>query len=97
MITASITIHGQPEKRTEILQTIKGIKDHLGSDTKCSKVMVYQDIDDGNTFFFVEDWPTEDDLNDYLSSRLFKVLLGLTPILKEPLEIKLLKEIESRK
>ena len=96
MITASIIIHGRPEKRTEILQTIKGIKDQLGRDTRCRQVKVYQDIDDENTFFFVENWLNEHDLDDYLSSRLFNVLLGLTPILKEPLEIKLLTEIKNR-
>lgn len=51
MITASITIHGRPEKRTEILQTIKGIMRKLIKDTKCREVKVYRDIDDENTFF----------------------------------------------
>lgn len=96
MITASITLQGQPEKRTEILQTIKGIRDELARDTRCRQVKVYQDLDDENTFFFVENWLTEHDLDAYLSSRLFKVLLGVTPILKEPLEIKLLTEIKNR-
>ena len=96
MITASITIHGQPGKRTEILQTIKGIRDQLGRDTRCRQVKVYQDIDDENTFFFVENWLTERDLDDYLTSRLFRVLLGVTPILKEPVEIQLLTEMKNR-
>ncbi len=97
MITASITIHGQPEKRMEILQTIKGIKEQLSSGTRCRQVNIYQDIDDQNTFFFVENWLTEHDLDNYLSSRLFKVLLGLTPILKESPEIKLLTETKKSK
>ena len=96
MITASITLQGQPEKRMEILQTIKGIRDELSKDTRCKQVNVYQDLDDENTFFFVENWSTEQDLDTYLSSRLFKVLLGLTPILKEPLKIKMLTEINNR-
>jgi len=93
MITASITIHGQHEKRIEILQTMKGLKDQLARDTRCKQVDIYQDIDDKNTFFLVEEWLTGHDLDDYLSSRLFKILLGIAPILKEPLEIKLLTEM----
>ena len=88
MITACITLHGRSEKRMEILQTIKGIKEQLDNKTRCRQVKICQDIDDENTFFIVEDWPNEDDLDKYLSSLLFKVLLGINPILEEPLEVK---------
>ncbi len=88
MITACITIRGRSEKRMEILQTIKEIKDQLDKKTRCMQIKTYQDIDDENTFFLVEDWPSEHDLDEYLSSRLFKVLLGLNSILEEPLEVK---------
>ncbi len=62
MVTASILIHGQLEKRTNILQIIK--------ETRCRQVMIYQDIDGENTFFFVEIWVTERNPDQYLSSRL---------------------------
>ncbi len=88
MITACITLHGRSAKRMEILQTIKGIKDQLDEKTRCRQVKICQDIDDENTIFLVEDWPSEHDLDEYLSSRLFKVFLGLNPILEEPLEMK---------
>jgi quinol monooxygenase YgiN len=88
VITACITLHGRSEKRMEILQTIKGIKEQLDKKTRCRQVKIYQDIDDENTFFLVEDWLSEHDLDEYLSSGLFKVLLGLNPILEEPLEVK---------
>ena len=92
MITASVTIHGRPEKRTEILQTIKGIMDKLVKNTRCREVKIYRDVDDGNTLFLTEDWPSEDDLNDYFCSRLFKVLLGINPLLEDQLEITLFTE-----
>ncbi len=72
----------------EILQTIKGIKEQLDKKAQCRQVKIYQDIEDENIFFIVEDWVSEDDLDEYLSSRLFKVLLGLNSILEEPLEVK---------
>lgn len=96
MITASIALHGQPEKRTEVLQTIRGIKEQLKRDPGCGQARIYQDIDDENSFVFVENWLNEDDLNDYLSSRIFKVLLGAEPILTGPLEIRFFAEYENR-
>ena len=88
VITACITLHGRSEKKMEILQTIKEIKEQLDKKTRCRQVKIYQDIDDENTLFLVEDWLNEDELDDYLSSRLFKVLLGINSILEEPLEVK---------
>ncbi len=94
MITASITLHGRPEKRTEVLQTIKGIVKELNKNTKCRGARIYKDVDDEDTLFFVEDWSSEDDLNDYFCSRLFKVLLGINPLLKDQLEITLFTEMK---
>ena len=94
MITATIKLHGRPEKRREILLTIKGLVNKLSKGTNCDQVKLYQEIDDENTFFLVEDWPSNRDLNEYLSSQLFKVLLGVHPILEDPMEIKLFTEVE---
>jgi quinol monooxygenase YgiN len=94
MITATIKLHGRPKKRTEIIQTIKELINQLSKDTKCREVKIYQEIDDIDTFFLVEDWSTGEDLDEYLSSRLFKILLGVRPILEYPLEIKMFNEIK---
>ncbi|HHB75003.1 MAG TPA: hypothetical protein ENK84_00460 [Desulfobulbus sp.] len=88
MITACITLHGGSAKRMEILQTLKGIKDQLDKKTGCRQARIYQDADDESKFFFVEDWPGEKDLDEYFSSGLFKVLLGLNSILEESLEVR---------
>lgn len=94
MITASIKLHGRHEKRTEILQTLRSLRDELSREKKCGQVNVYQNVDDEDIFFLVEDWPNEEELDEYLSSRLFKILLGVKPILQDPLEIKLLTEVK---
>lgn len=97
MITTSITIHGRPEKRTEILQTVTEMKYQLGKNTKCRQVRAYQDIDNEDTLLFVKDWQSDDDLDTYFSSVLFKALLGLNPLLREQLEIQLLTEVRKVK
>ena len=94
MITATIKLHGRPEKRTEINQTVRELVNQIGKDTKCRRVNSYRDIEDENTFILVKDWSTLDDLDEYLSSRLFKVLLGVHPLLEYPLEMKLATGVE---
>ena len=58
------------------------------------QVNSYRDIEDENTFILVKDWSSMDDLDEYLSSRLFKVLLGVHPLLEYPLEMKMVTEIK---
>lgn len=89
MITATIKLQSRPEKRKEIAQAVKEIAYQIEKNTKCRQVITYWDIDDENTFILVEDWSTEHDLNEYRSSRLFSVLLGVHPLLAYPMEIEM--------
>lgn len=95
MITTTITLHSRPEKRKEIAQTVKEIACQIEKNTKCRQVITYWDIDNKNTFYLVQDWSTEQDLNEYRSSRLFSVLLGVHPLLADPMEIEVVSEIEN--
>jgi len=92
MFVSSIRMKAQPGKRKEILQTINGIIDQLSLKKGCLDVSSYQDIDDENIFYVVEEWQTEQDLNEYLHSKLFAVLLGIKTILVDRPEIKILSE-----
>ena len=53
---------------------------------------VYQDVDDENIFFLVEEWQKQRLLDDHMKSSLFGALLGIKGLLiKEP-EIKFMNE-----
>jgi quinol monooxygenase YgiN len=94
MFTTTTKLHSRSEKRTEITQTVRELVNQIGKNTKCRRVNSYRDIEDENTFILVKDWSTMHDLDEYLSSRLFKVLLGVHPLLEYPLEMKLVTEVE---
>ena len=94
MITITFKLHSRPEKRREIILTIKALANQICKGTKCRQVKIYQDTDNENTFLLVKEWSTENDLDEYLSSRLSKVLLGVHPILECPVETKLFTQLE---
>lgn len=92
MFISSMKMKGRPEKRNEILQTISGISDLIKLNKGCLSADCYQDINNENIYCLVDVWQTQQDLDEYLGSRLFVVLLGIKTLLVEMPEIKLLVE-----
>lgn len=87
MIITTVKMRGREDKRLEILQTIREIANQVRRCQGCVGVNCYQDIDDKNIFYNVQEWRTRQDLDDHLNSKLFAVLLGIQSILAEPPEI----------
>lgn len=96
MYVSSIKIKGRTGKNKEIIQTINGMVDQVKLTKGCLKAMSYQAINDENTFYLVEEWKTLHDVESYMNSKLFAVLLGLKSILVEMPEIKILVEDSDR-
>jgi len=94
LIIAAIKMKGRSEKRKEISQTIQSLAGQVLGKKGCLDANSYQDINDENIFYLVEEWQTQQDLDDYLQSKLFAVLLGIKTILVESPEIKFM--VESR-
>lgn len=88
MITASIKMYGRSEKRKEIMQTIKGISKRLQEDARCVETSIYQDINDKNIFYLVEEWEDEQQLETHIHSRMFAALLGAGSLMERPPEVK---------
>ena len=85
MIDATINLTVPPEKRKEILQTLRAILVQIRREQGCISCNCYVDIEAENTIYFKEEWKTGDDLDTHLRSVHFKVLIGAMKLLnKEP-------------
>lgn len=87
MILTIIKMHGKPAKRREILQTIKGLDGMTLLEEGCIAATYFEDIDNKDIHFILEEWKTEKDLERYKSSKTYNVLLGLEALLVGPPEI----------
>lgn len=87
MILTIIKMHGQPAKRREILQTIRELDGRAVQEEGCMAATYFEDIENKDIHFILEEWKTEKDLERYKSSKTYKVLLGLKALLVEPPEI----------
>jgi quinol monooxygenase YgiN len=87
MIITTIKIHGLPQKRKEILQTIKGLVDQMAKDDGCKRADLYRDLYDRDVFYIMEEWKTVSDLEKHKKSKSLAILFGLESLLVESLEI----------
>lgn len=87
MILTIIKVHGQSTKRREILQTIKELVGKMAQQEGCVAATYYEDMDDKDIHFILEQWKTEKDLERYTRSKAYSVLLGIEALLVKPLEI----------
>ena len=92
MIVVTFKLYGKPGNQVEINQSLKGIAAKVKKLDGCKDTKVYQDVDDENIFFLVEEWQKQRLLDDHMKSSLFGALLGIKGLLiKEP-EIKFMNE-----
>lgn len=92
MYISSIRMKGRVSKRKELVQTLNGVLARVRLKKGCIGASSYQDINDENTFYLVEEWQTRQDMDEHLHSSLFAVLLGTRTILSALPEIKILSE-----
>jgi len=81
MIDATIKITVPPEKRKEILQTLKAILGPIRREQGCISCNCYVDVESENIIFFKEEWKTREDLDIHLRSLHFGVLIGAMKLL----------------
>ena len=92
MIVVTFKLYGKPGNQVEINQSLKGLAAKVKKLDGCKDTKVYQDVDDENIFFLVEEWQKQRLLDDHMKSSLFGALLGFKGLLiKEP-EIKFMNE-----
>jgi quinol monooxygenase YgiN len=89
MILVTIKMKLSQDKRAEFLQTIIALASSIRQERGCASHHLYQDVEDENTFNLIEEWQTQDNLDDHLGSENFGILLGAMNLLREPPEIKL--------
>jgi quinol monooxygenase YgiN len=74
-------------KRKEFFQTVQALIKSIRKEKGCIKCSACQDVENENTFCMIQGWETQKELDRYLQSDLFEVLLGTKNFLREPWEI----------
>ena len=87
MILTFIKMNVRPEKRKELRQTIRSIVQEVRKENGCVDSTFYQNFENENDFFLIEEWENRQALDDHLRSAGFTVLMGARSLLSRPPEI----------
>ena len=84
MIIVRITMNAFLDKRTEVMQTLLSMIEPTENERGCLSFHAFRDIEDKNGFDLITEWKTRKDLDHYIRSDRFSVLLGTKSLLCEP-------------
>ena len=78
-----------PEKQKEVFQTLLSLIEVPGRESGCLSYGIFCDIEDNNVFVLISEWGTRKQLDHYMRTDRFRVLLGTKSLLCEPLKIQI--------
>jgi quinol monooxygenase YgiN len=87
MIVNMIKIKAKPHKQKEMEQTLLKILHDAQKIKGCSQSHLYNDMEYKNAFCLVQEWKSQEDLDWYMNSDLFRVIKGAAGLLSQSHQI----------
>ena len=87
MVIVILRLKAQPEKCLELKQSLSALVGSTRKETGCLLCNSFQDIENDNGFSVIQMWQARRDLDAYMQSDLFNVLVGTGYLLIRPSEI----------
>ena len=78
----------QPERRRDLLETMRGMLEPARVERGCLSYRLYEDVEDRNTFVLVEEWETRKDLESHIRTDNERRLLALMDLLSGQPELR---------
>ena len=89
MIIVRKAMNALPEKQKGVMQTLLSMIEALEKESGYLGYGFFCDIEDKNVFNLISEWETRQNLDHYIRSDLFSVLLGTKSLLCEPLKFQI--------
>ena len=87
MVLVTLRMSVRPERRSDLLETMRGMLEPARVERGCLSYRLYEDVEDGNTFVLVEEWKTQRDLESHIRSDNQRRMLALMDLLSEQPEL----------
>lgn len=84
MVLLIVRMEVLSEKRLELSQTIASLIGFIRKEKGCLRCNYYQNVEDENELYLIEEWDTQESLKSHLRSDRFRVFRGAMSLLKEP-------------
>ncbi len=87
MILASLRIVVTPERRNEVLKTLRPLLGPARVRSGCLDCRLYEDIEDLNTLLLVQSWASQTALESYICSEEYRKILAAMDLAAEKPEV----------
>ena len=88
MIISTLRMNVQPERRSDLLKTMRGMLEPARVERGCLSYRLYEDVEDRNTFFLLEEWKTQNDLERHIRTDNHRRLMALMDLLSKQPELR---------
>ena len=88
MILATLRMVVRPDRRNDLLETMRGMLEPARVERGCLSYRLYEDVENRNAFILLEEWTTQEDLERHLSKDTQRWLLALMDLLSERPELR---------
>ena len=78
----------RPEKRSNFLETIRGMLEPARVERGCLSYCLYEDVENRNAFILLEEWATQEDVERHIRTDNQRRLLSLMDLLSEQPELR---------
>jgi quinol monooxygenase YgiN len=88
VILSTLKMIVRPEKRIDLLETIRGMLEPARVERGCLSYRLYEDVENRNAFILLEEWATQEDLERHITKDNQRRLLTLMELLREKPEVR---------
>jgi quinol monooxygenase YgiN len=88
MILVTLRMIVRPKRRSDLLETMRGMLEPSRVERGCLSYRLYEDVKDRNTFVLVEEWKTQKDIESHIRTDNQRRLLALMDLLSEQPELR---------
>jgi len=88
VIQATLKMIVRPERRGDLLATMRGMLEPARVERGCLSYRLYEDVENRNAFILLEEWATQEDLERHISKDNQRQLLTLMDLLSEQPELR---------
>jgi quinol monooxygenase YgiN len=82
-MTITIEVRAQPDKVSELYQTLQALLPTMRKEIGCQACRVTRDLEDGGLFLLTSEWDEPGSVDDYMRSGSGSALLGAIDLLGE--------------
>ena len=88
MILSTLRMIVQPERRSDLLETMRGMLEPARVERGCLSYRLYEDVENINAFVLLEEWKTQQDIESHIRTDNQQRLLTLMDLLSEQPELR---------